>query len=106
MFVVRVFDSKTLYPTPTNFNFLKVTEETSCKAFLISAAVVPCKLLNLFLSLLEVLENGLLIKPVNNSGRDTWIENIEKVISSHSNSKDEGLLEDLLNDNDLEEYEW
>lgn len=55
---------------------------------------------------LEVLENGLLIKPVKNSGRDTWIENIEKVISSHSNSKDEGLLEDLLNDNDLEEYEW
>jgi len=55
---------------------------------------------------LEVLENGLLIKPVNNTGRDTWVENIEKVISSHADSKDEGLLEDLLNDNDLEEYKW
>ena len=55
---------------------------------------------------LEVLENGLLIKPINNTGRDTWIENIEKVMSSHTDSKDEGLLEDLLNDNDLEEYEW
>jgi len=55
---------------------------------------------------LEVLENGLLIKPINNTGRDTWIENIEKVISSHVDSKDEGLLEELLNDNDLEEYEW
>jgi antitoxin MazE len=55
---------------------------------------------------LEVLENGLLIKPINNTGRDTWIENIEKVISNHNGLQDEGLLEDLLNDNDLEEYEW
>jgi len=55
---------------------------------------------------LEVLENGLLIKPINNIGRDTWKENIEEVIFSHSGFKDEGLLDDLLNDNDLEEYEW
>jgi antitoxin MazE len=55
---------------------------------------------------LEVLENGLLIKPVNNTGRETWIENIEKVISRHKDLQDEGLLDDLLNDNDLEEYEW
>ena len=55
---------------------------------------------------LEVLENGLLIKPVHNTGRETWIENIEKVISKHKGTEDEGLLEDLLNDNDLEEYEW
>jgi antitoxin MazE len=55
---------------------------------------------------LEVLENGLLIKPINNIGRETWIENIEKTISKHKNQQDEGLLEDLLNDNDLAEYEW
>ena len=55
---------------------------------------------------LEVLENGLLIKPINNTGRNTWLENIEKVISHHKGLEDEGLLEDLLNDNDLEEYEW
>ena len=55
---------------------------------------------------LEVLENGLLIKPINNTGRDTWKENIEKVISKYKGLQDEGLLEDLLNDNDLEEYEW
>jgi len=55
---------------------------------------------------LEVLENGLLIKPVNNTGRETWTENIEKVISKHKGLQDEGLLEDLLNDNDLEEYKW
>jgi antitoxin MazE len=55
---------------------------------------------------LEVLENGLLIKPANNRGRDTWVKNIEKVMLSNASSKDEGLLEDLLNDNDLEENEW
>lgn len=55
---------------------------------------------------LEVLENGLLIKPINNIVRDGWIENIEKVISNHSNIKDDGCLEDLLNDSDLEVYEW
>lgn len=55
---------------------------------------------------LEVLENGLLIKPVNNIGRDTWRENIEKVTAKHNGIKDDGLLEELLNDNDLEDFEW
>ncbi len=55
---------------------------------------------------LEVLENGLLIKPITNTTRDTWVENIEKVVSNHKGRDDEGLLEDLLNDSDLEEYEW
>jgi len=55
---------------------------------------------------LEVLENGLLIKPINNIGRETWVKNIENVIFKHKGRQDEGLLEDLLNDNDLEEYEW
>jgi len=55
---------------------------------------------------LEVLENGLLIKPVNSTVRDTWIENIEKVMLHNQGLQDDGLLEDLLNDNDLEEYEW
>ena len=55
---------------------------------------------------LEVLENGLLIKPINNTGRDTWKENIEKVLSQNKGVEDEGMLEDLLNDNDLEDFEW
>ena len=55
---------------------------------------------------LEVLENGLLIKPVNNTGRGSWKENIEKVLSSHKGVKDEGVLEDLLDDNDLEDWQW
>lgn len=55
---------------------------------------------------LEVLENGLLIKPVNNASRDTWRENIEKVLSKNKNAPDDGVLEDLLNDSDLEEWQW
>jgi len=55
---------------------------------------------------LEVLENGLLIKPVNNTGRGSWKENIEKVLSAHKGVEDEGVLEDLLNDNDLEDWQW
>ncbi len=55
---------------------------------------------------LEVLENGLLIKPINNTGRDTWKENIEKILSKNKGVEDEGILEDLLNDNDLEDFEW
>ena len=55
---------------------------------------------------LEVLENGLLIKPINNIQRESWKKNIELVLARHKNMKDEAYLEDLLNDNDLEEYEW
>jgi len=55
---------------------------------------------------LEVLENGLLIKPINNIQRENWKTNIEQVLARHKDIKDEGLLEELLNDNDLEEYEW
>ncbi|WP_458701553.1 AbrB/MazE/SpoVT family DNA-binding domain-containing protein [Sulfurospirillum sp. 1307] len=55
---------------------------------------------------LEVLENGLLIKPVNNSDRSLWKENIENVISKHKELKDEDVLEDFLNDNDLEDWQW
>ena len=55
---------------------------------------------------LEVLENGLLIKPVKNRSRDTWKENIEKVMSKNEGLQDEAVLEDFLNDNDLEDWQW
>ncbi len=54
----------------------------------------------------EVLENGLLIKPVNDSCRNTWVKNISETIAKNKDLKDEGLLEDFLNDADLEEFEW
>ena len=55
---------------------------------------------------LGILDNGLLIKPINNVQRESWEKNIEQVLACHKDIKDEGCLEDLLNDNDLEEYEW
>jgi len=55
---------------------------------------------------LEVLENGLLIRPVNNTSRDTWKKNIEKVMLENKGLQDEAVLEDFLNDNDLEDFEW
>jgi len=55
---------------------------------------------------LEVLENGLLIRPINNISRNTWKENIEKVILRNKDSQDEAVLEDFLNDNDLEDWKW
>ncbi len=55
---------------------------------------------------LEVQENGLLIKPVNNTSRDTWIENIKKVMLENKELQDEAVLEDFLNDDDLEDWQW
>ena len=52
----------------------------------------------------EVIENGLLIKPLVNTPRKNWKKNILQ--KNNQNSKDEGLLVDLLNDNDLEKFEW
>jgi len=55
---------------------------------------------------LEVLENGLLIKPVNNACRDTWSKNIQEVISKNEDTNDSGVLDEMLNDNDLEDWQW
>ena len=43
---------------------------------------------------------------VTTTVRENWQESIESTLSKHKNTQDEGLLEDLLNDNDLEEYAW
>ena len=55
---------------------------------------------------LEVVENGLLLKPIKKSARENWEENIKQVLEKNKNKKDEGVLEDFLNDSDLEDYEW
>jgi len=54
---------------------------------------------------LLITKDGLLLKPINNSPREGWRENIKKVISQNRDSKDEGVLEDFL-DLDLESSEW
>ena len=53
----------------------------------------------------EVVENGLLIKPVMNNRKD-WEKNIQEVLTKNEDIKDEALLQDFLDDSDLEEYEW
>ena len=55
---------------------------------------------------LEVVENGLLLKPIKKNTRENWEENIKEVLEKNKNKKDEAILEDFLNDSDLEDYEW
>lgn len=54
----------------------------------------------------EVVDDGLLIKPVNKAGRKSWDENIKNILSANQNNDDEALLSDLLDDSDLDDYEW
>jgi antitoxin MazE len=53
----------------------------------------------------EIVENGLLIKPISTK-RDNWKENITEVLSKNQNKQDEALLNDMLDDSDLEDYQW
>ncbi len=53
----------------------------------------------------EVTEKGLLLKPVEKKVRNGWEENIKKVLSKNKNIKDEGILQDWL-DEDLKEWDW
>ena len=55
---------------------------------------------------LVVVEEGLLIKPVEKVNREGWVSDIEQVYASHKNKKDEAFLSDLLDDSDLEDYVW
>jgi antitoxin MazE len=54
----------------------------------------------------EILENGLLIKPANNVGREAWEENIQNVMMANQGKVDEAVLDDMLDDSDLDDYEW
>ena len=55
---------------------------------------------------LEVVENGLLIKPILTSRRENWKNNIEEILLKNKNIEDEAIIDELLNDNDLEDYQW
>ncbi len=54
----------------------------------------------------EVLDNGLLVKPIKNQSRVGWEEGIKRVLASNKNKKDDGLIDELLNDSDLEDFIW
>lgn len=54
----------------------------------------------------EVLEKGVLIKPIIENSRKNWINNIEDTIKKGKSKEDQALLSDFLNDSDLEDFEW
>ncbi len=55
---------------------------------------------------LIVIDKGLLIRPIKKIHRESWVENIQQVLSKHQNQEDKALLVDLLDDSDLENWEW
>ena len=55
---------------------------------------------------LEVVEEGLLIKPILNTRRKDWKSNIESILSKNKNKKDEAVIDELLDDSDLEDFKW
>jgi antitoxin MazE len=56
---------------------------------------------------LEVVENGLLLKPIKNQ-REDWEEDIKQVLqkNSHLKLKDEAITDEFLDDSDLEVFQW
>jgi len=52
-----------------------------------------------------VLEDGLLIKPVELPSRKVWADNIVSVMAKHD-GEDEALLKELLDDSDLDDVVW
>jgi len=55
---------------------------------------------------LEVVKNGLLIKPIFTLRRESWKEKIENILLQNKNIDDVAVIDELLNDNDLEDYQW
>jgi antitoxin MazE len=51
-----------------------------------------------------VTKEGLLLKPVKQK-RASWKEDIEKVLAKNKNKKDEGVIEEFLNEK-FEDWEW
>jgi antitoxin MazE len=54
---------------------------------------------------LEIVENGLLLKPILTSRRENWKDNIENILLENKNIDDVAVIHELLNDNDLEDYQ-
>ena len=55
---------------------------------------------------LEVVEEGLLIKPILNTRRKNWKSNIESILAKNKDKKDEAVISELLDDSDLEDFKW
>lgn len=55
---------------------------------------------------LEVVESGLLLKPIKKNKREDWAKNINQILENSKNKEDKALLKDFLNDSDLHDFEW
>ena len=55
---------------------------------------------------LEIVEEGLLIKPILNTRRKDWKNNIESIMSKNKDKKDDAIISELLDDSDLEDFKW
>ena len=55
---------------------------------------------------LEIVKEGLLIKPILNTRRKNWKSNIESILSKNKDKKDEAIISELLDDSDLEDFKW
>ena len=51
----------------------------------------------------EVTKEGLLLKPAKKIARKDWDKNVKKFLNLQN---DEAFLEEMLDDSDLEEWEW
>jgi len=51
----------------------------------------------------EITKEGLLLKPVKKTVRGNWEKNVKKFLNLQN---DEAILEEMLDDSDLEEWEW
>ena len=51
----------------------------------------------------EITKEGLLLKPVKKTVRENWEKNVKKFLNLQN---DEAILEEMLDDSDLEEWEW
>jgi len=55
---------------------------------------------------LEVVENGLLLKPIKTNPRENWQKSIQNTLDENENKKDDAIIYEFLNDTDLEDFQW
>ncbi len=51
----------------------------------------------------KITKEGLLLRPVKKTVRENWDKNVKKFLNLQN---DEAILEEMLDDSDLEEWEW
>ena len=55
---------------------------------------------------LEVVESGLLLKPIKKNRREDFAKTINQILENSKNKEDKALLKDFLDDSDLQDFEW